>query len=251
MEIQKASGWKRLAAWILDMMLLCVLTAGAIFLFSAIFGYDDYDQTLQKAYDRYETAYGIEFNMTQTEFAAMNDQEMANYQAAYDALVADQEAMHAYNMVVNLSLLMTTLGILLATLVLEFGVPLILKNGQTLGKKCFALGAVRTDGVKMNTLQLFTRTVLGKYTIETMIPVYVVLMLFWGSIDVTGTVLLLGLAIAQVICICVTRNNSALHDLLAGTVAVDIASQRVFESTEALVEYTKRIAAEKAQQQPY
>lgn len=250
MDLQKASSWKRIAAWILDMVLLCVLAVGAAYLLSGVLGYDAYDQKLQAAYDRYEKQYGVTFHIDQTDYEAMTDAERANFDAAYDALNADTEAIHAYNMVVNLSLLLTTLGILLAMLVLEFAVPLMLKNGQTIGKKCFSLGVVRTDGVKMNTLQLFTRTLLGKYTIETMVPVYVVQMLFWGGMDATGF-LLLALLIAQVICIAVTRTNSAIHDLLAGTVVVDIASQKVFESTQDLIDYTKRIHAERAQRQEY
>lgn len=250
MDLQKASSWKRIAAWILDIILLCVLAVGAAYLLSGVLGYDAYDQKLQAAYDRYEKQYGVTFHIDQTDYEAMTDAERANFDAAYDALNADTEAIHAYNMIVNLSLLLTTLGILLAMLVLEFAVPLMLKNGQTIGKKCFSLGVVRTDGVKMNTLQLFTRTFLGKYTIETMIPVYIVQMLFWGSMDATGF-LLLALLIAQVICIAVTRTNSAIHDLLAGTVVVDIASQKVFESTQDLIDYTKRIHAERAQRQEY
>lgn len=251
MDLQRASSWKRIAAWVLDMMLLCVLAVGAVFGLSAIFGYDSYDQKLQAAYDSYETQYGITFSIDQSAYAAMTEAERANYDAAYDALLQDEEAMYAYNMVVNLSLLMTTLGIFLAMLVLEFAVPLLLKNGQTAGKKCFSLGIVRTDGVKINALQLFARTVLGKFTVETMVPVYILLMLFWGAMDATGTLILLALLIAQVICVAVTRTRSAIHDLLAGTVVVDIASQKVFESTEDLIAYTKRVHAERARHQDY
>ena len=250
-ELQKASGWKRIAAWVLDMMLLCVLAVGAAYLLSAVLGYDAYDQKLQAAYAQYETQYGVTFDIDEAAYMAMTEAERANYDAAYNALIADEVAMQAYNMVVNLSMLVTTLGILLAMLVLEFAVPLVLKNGQTVGKKCFSLGVVRTDGVKINNMQLFARTVLGKYTIETMIPVYVVLMLFWGSMNAIGTLILLALLITQVLCVAITRTKSAIHDLLAGTVVVDISSQKVFESTEDLIAYTKRIHAERAQRQEY
>lgn len=251
MELQKANGWKRIAAWILDIILLCILTVGAVYLLSAVVGFDAYDAKLQAAYDSYESQYGVTFSIDQQTYEAMTDAERENYNAAYDALIADEEAMYAYNMVVNLSLLLVTLGILLATLILEFIIPLLLKNGQTVGKKCFSLGIVRIDGVKMNTLQLFARTILGKYTIGTMIPVYIAMMLFWGSLDAIGLVLLAALVIAQAICVAVTRNNSTIHDLLAGTVVVDISSQQVFESTEDLIAYTKRIHAERAQRQEY
>ena len=250
-ELQKASSWKRIAAWVLDLMLLAVLAVGGTFLFSTLLGYDGYEQQLNQAYASYESQYGITFDIAKETYSAMTEAEKANYNAAYEALIADEEAMYAYNMVVNLSLLVTTLGILLSVLVLEFIVPLILKNGQTVGKKCFSLGVVRNDGVKVNPLQLFARAILGKYTIETMIPVYIILMLFWGTMDITGTLLLAALLIAQVICYAVTQNRAVIHDLLVGTVVVDIASQKVFESTEDLIAYTKRIHAEQAKRQEY
>jgi len=49
----------------------------------------------------------------------------------------------------------------------------------------------------------------------------------------------------------VTRNNSAIHDLLAGTVVVDMSSQTIFRSTEELIAYKKRVAAERAARQVY
>ena len=154
-------------------------------------------------------------------------------------------------MMLNLSLVITTGGILLAYLLWEFFMPLWFGNGQTLGKKIFGLCLVRSDGVKLNTLQLFTRTLLGKFTVETMIPVYILLMLFWGTMDLTGTLLLGALALGQTVCVGVTRSNAAIHDLLAGTAVVDMASQTIFRSTEDLIAFQKQAAAERAARAPY
>ncbi len=247
-DLQKASVWKRIAAWLLDFILLIVLVVGFMYLLSGILGYDSYNDKVEAAQAKYEAQYGIRFD---SDRQSLTEQEQKAYDDAYAALNADTEALQAYNMVVNLSLLMATFGILLAMLILEFVVPLILKNGQTIGKKCFSIGLMRTDGVKMNHLQLFTRTVLGKFAIETMIPVYILLMIFWEIMGVEGTLFLGALLIAQLVCVGVTRTNSAIHDLLAGTVAVDLSSQEIFQSTEALIEYTKRIHAERAAKKEY
>ena len=67
----------------------------------------------------------------------MTEAQKETYDAAYDALIADEEAMKAYNMMVNLTLVITTCGILLAVLLWELLIPLFLGNGQTLGKKIF------------------------------------------------------------------------------------------------------------------
>ena len=125
------------------------------------------------------------------------------------------------------------------------------KNGQTLCKKIFGLCLMRTDGVKVNNMQLFARTVLGKFAIETMIPAYILILLYMGAADMFSLLLLASILIAQLIILAVTRNNSLIHDLLAGTVVVDYASQKIFTSTEDLIAYQKRVAAERAARQTY
>ena len=250
-DLQKAGLWKRIAAWMFDGILTTILAVGFGVLLSMLLGYDAYSQTLDDAYARYETEYGIVFDISQEEYAAMTQEQAASYNAAYDALIGDMEAMHAYNMVISLMLVITSIGILLAVLLWEFMIPLWLGNGQTLGKKIFSLCLVRSDGVKLNGLQLFARTVLGKYAVETMIPVFILMMLFWGTVGLGGTLVLFALALAQLLCVALSRTNSAIHDFLAGTVVVDITSQMIFRTTEDLIAYTKRIAAEHAARQVY
>ena len=163
----------------------------------------------------------------------------------------DQEAVKAYHMVSNLMLIIVTCGILLAMLALEFGVPLLFGNGQTVGKKVFSLCVVRNDGVKLNGFQHFTRAVLGKYAVETMIPVYVVIMLMQGQSVGLLLLLVIALLLAQCILVLATRNRCPIHDLMAGTVVVDYGSQKIFKSTEDLIAYQKKIAADRAARQDY
>lgn len=250
-DLQKAGMWKRIAAWMLDAILWSVLAVGCGVLLSNLLGYDAYGNTVDAAFARYETEYGVVFDITQEAYLAMDDAARLNYDTAYAALVADQDAMYAYNMMLNLTLVITTLAILMGIMIWEFLIPLWLGNGQTVGKRAFSLCLVRNDGVKMNTMQLFVRTLLGKFTIETMIPVYILLMLFWGTMDLTGTLILLGLLLAQILCVCLTRTHSAFHDLLAGTVVVDMSSQTIFRTTEDLIAYQKRVAAQRAARQTY
>lgn len=250
-DIQKAGFWKRIAAWMFDAILMSVLVVGCGLLLSWLLDYDGYSTALDEAYAQYETQYGIVFDITEPEYQAMTDTQRQAYDNAYAALTADESAMKAYQMMMSLSLTITTFGILMAVLIWEFFMPLWFGNGQTLGKKIFGLCLIRSDGVQINTMQLFTRTVLGKFTIETMIPVYILLMLFWGTMDLTGTLILAGMLIAQCVCVAVTRSHSAIHDLLAGTAVVDMASQTIFRTTEDLIAYKKRIAAERAARQTY
>ncbi len=250
-SLQKAGLMKRFAAWMLDGILVCVLAAGVALALSAVLSYDGHYETLNAGYDRYEEQYDITFDISREEYDALPEADRKNWDAAYEALRTDEGVLYAYNMVITLTLLMTTISILVAIIIVEFLIPLWLGNGQTVGKKVFGLCLIRNDGVKVNNLQLMTRALLGKGTVETLIPVYVFLMIFWGTTGMLGFGFLLLLLIAQFMCVTITKTKSAMHDLMAGTVVVDAGSQMIFQSTEELIAYYKQVAAERAARQKY
>lgn len=250
-DLQKATIWKRVSAWLFDTILLGMLIVGIAFGMSSLLGYDGYSDTVSQAYSQYEQQYGTTFAISEEEYYNLDPDQQQRYLDAYEALTKDQEVMHAYSMMVNLTLVITSISILAGFVILEFVVPLLFRNGQTLGKKIFGIGVMRTDGIRISTVQLFTRTILGKYTIETMIPVLMVMMIFFGFIGVMGTMLIFALAVIQVVLLISTRNNSLIHDCLAGTVVIDIASQMIFDTEEAMIEYKKEIYAEQAARQDY
>ena len=250
-DLQKASFWKRTAAWLFDGILLGILAVACSVLISFFLGYDTHSDRLEAAYAQYEQAYGVVFEISLVEYEAMTAAQRENYDAAYAALIADEEAMYAYNMMLSQTLVILSVSILLAVAVIEWLIPLKLGNGQTIGKKIFGLALIRSDSVQMNNMQLFTRAMLGKFTVETMIPVLIVLMIYWGTMGVVGTAVLFALACGQVACLIFTRGNCAIHDLMAGTIVVDYASQTIFKSTEDLIEYQKRQAADRANRAPY
>lgn len=250
-DLQKAGMWKRISAWMFDGILLLVLTAGMAWLLSSLTGYDGHSRALDDAYAKYENQYGISFSMDEETYNSLSIQEQQQYTAAYEALISDEDAMREYNLVLNLTVVILTLGILLSMLVLEFAVPLALGDGQTLGKKIFGLCLVRTDGVRITGIQLLLRTLLGKFTLETMIPVYILVLFLWGNLNLTGTVILLGLCLAQVLCLGLSKTNAALHDLLAGTAVADRESQMIFPTAQERLAYVKRVAAERAAKEPY
>ena len=123
-DLQKAGLWKRIAAWMFDGILTGILAVGFGVLLSMLLGYDGYSQALDDSYARYETEYGIVFDISAEEYAAMSPAETEQYNVAYEALIHDEMAMYAYNMVINLSMVITSIGILLAVLLWEFMIPL-------------------------------------------------------------------------------------------------------------------------------
>ena len=105
--------------------------------------------------------------------------------------------------------------------------------------------------VRTTPLQMFVRTVLGKFTVEIMIPVYVVLMIFFNTTGLGGTLLLGALLVAQILIMALSANNYLIHDLLAGTVVVDVASQMIFRDTQDLIDYKKKLSREQSNRQDY
>ncbi len=251
-DLQKATMWKRMAAWLLDMILLAVLAVGAASAISALMKYDGMAQDLQAVYTDYEAAYDVEsLQINQAEYDALDETERAKFESAINAMNEDDYAVGLKAKIINTTILIATFGLLVGVMVMEFVIPLILKNGQTLGKKCFGIGLIREDGVQISVMQLFVRSLLGKYTVCSMLPAYLIILLLNGAMGLAGLIVLLGLLITHFCLMAFSRNNGGIPDMMAATVQVDLASQKVFKTTEDLLEYTKRIHAERAQRQDY
>ncbi len=250
-DLQKASIWKRASAFLFDFILFGILAVGFAFLLSAITNYNKYSDTYSQSLEQYEKAYSTSFGYSENEFNALSKQEQEDYMNAYNALTEDTQAMYAYRMMVNLIMVITSFSILLSYLVLEFVVPNLFKNGQTLGKKIFGIAVMRTNGVKMNNISLFIRTFLGKYAIETMIPVLIITMILFNSIGIVGPIVIGLILLLQIILMCATKTNSTIHDLLSDTVVVDFASQMIYDTEEDLIEAKKKAAAEKVNKASY
>ena len=76
-------------------------------------------------------------------------------------------------------------------------------------------------------------------------------MIFFGVTGLSGTLCLGALLVAQILIMALNRNNSLIHDLLAGTVVVDVASQMIFRDTQDLIDYKKKISREQSNRQTY
>lgn len=249
--------WKRISAFLCDIILFAILAVGLALVLSTMLGIDVQQEKMASVCSRYIEEYGLNDFMTKEElegalsitvtearYNVFTEEQKATLQKAGEALYADEEYLFAYGMVNQLILIVITFSILISQLLLEFVVPLILKNGQTVGKKVFGVAVMRMDGVKASPTILLVRALLGKYAVETMIPVFVLLSLLFGTASIVTVVLLAFLVIAQIALLIFTQAHTPLHDMLAGTVAVDLASQLIFDTPEELLEYKKKIHAE-------
>ncbi|MBR7112786.1 MAG: RDD family protein [Clostridia bacterium] len=247
LDLQKAGLWKRVSAALFDLILLGIVAVGVALGISAALDYDGHSERFEAVSESYEHQYGVDFDISYEEYTALSEQERATHDAAYAAFAADEQANRLYALMFQFTLLILIFGVLGAFLLLEFLVPLLLGNGQTLGKKIFGIGVMRADSVKISGPILFARSILGKYTVEVMLPILVVVMMSFGMAGMGGTLVLVLLFGAEVALLLFTKEHVFLHDKLSHTVAVDIAAQRIFDSPEALLAYKQRLHAEAAE----
>ena len=249
-SIQKANFWKRFSAWLVDTVAVFFVALGVFILACSIVGTDKLEQAYQNKIEPYrvavETEFSIDLDFINTEeYRKMEQADRTAYDTLYktakDALAkkieADKDAMALYNEWITQSITAAIVGLLTSHLLLNFCLPLILKNGQTLGKKTFGLAVMRTNGVKVGGTALFIRQFIGLFAIETMAVLYMCTLIPVGLITA---------ALVQVLQIGVmikTETNSSIHDLLADTVVVELASQQIFETEEERAQFLAKEAA--------
>ena len=254
-DLQKAGWSKRLFAFIFDGILLAVLAVAMAVFFSFVSGYDAQVERMDAIRTQYEQQYNIDATIEPQNYQGTAE-EQAAYQERWDqaneALQKDDEWFGLYRSTFSLQLMSLTFSPLAAILLMEFFIPLLFGNGQTLGKKIFGIGVMGIEGVRITGKQVFIRSVLGKYTVELMLPIYIAMMTLFGVLDgIVGLGLLAALLIAQIVCLFITRTNAPIHDVFAATVAVDLASQRIFEDIEDRDNYIKAKHAERAARAEY
>ncbi len=251
LDLQKPGIWKRLSASLFDFILICIIAVGMTAVFSIVLNFDGYNNKMTDIYNQYAEEYGIDLQITDEEFAKLDEESKNAYYEANEALQKDEKAIYTYRMIMNLALVMASLGIFVACFVWEFLIPMFLKNGQTVGKKIFGVGVMRTNGVKISNPILFIRAILGKCTIETMVPVFLLILIFFGNMGLTGIIVIVLLLALEIFVMAKTHTDSFIHDLLSDTVVVDIASQRIFETEEDLIKYKEALQRELAEKSDY
>ena len=182
-DVQKPGIWKRISAAFADLIVLVVLIEGMILLLAAALDFDSYLARRDALEAHYITSYGVDRDMTEEELNALSESERAAYtarvEAANLAYQRDPEVAEVFGKIYSLAVLIATFSILISFLILEFAVPLILKNGQTIGKKIFGVAVMRIDGVKVTPVMMFARGILGKCTIGTLVPIYLIMMVIF------------------------------------------------------------------------
>ncbi len=250
-NLQKANMWKRISAAFFDLIMLSVVAVGVAWLLTAVLHYDAHNDTQLAQIRQYEQKYGVTFDLSAEEYGKLTEDELRAYETAYNDYLQDPEVQKTNAILFNMTILIVTFALLLAYMILELGLPLLFGNGQTAGKKIFGLAVMREDGVRVTPFIMAVRTVLGKYTVEVMLPIFILIMLVFNMTGIVGVGILLILCVAQIALVAATRARTPIHDLFARTVVVDFASQRIFDSVEEKDAYYLRLHKEMVDKADY
>ena len=250
-DLQKANLWKRISAFMFDAILVITVAVGIAYLLSTALGYDSTIAQRDQLRKDYETKHGVLFDVSAEDYEKLSEEEKQKINDAYAEFAADPEVNELDVKIVNLTLITIVFSTLIPIAIFEFVIPLCFKHGRTLGKKIFSTGVMRVDGVKISVFQLFVRSILGKFTLETMIPIFLILLLLFDVMPLACLVGLMVLGLLQVALVLFTQLKTPIHDLIAGTVVVDYASQMIFDSPEALLEYKEKVHEEAAEKAEY
>lgn len=236
-SIQKANFWKRISAFMFDIIILVMLSFGFATGITALSDYDKKSEAVKSYYAHYEEVYGVDFNITEEDFNALTDAEKQVFHDANKALQNDSGFQKATQNLFYLTMLIFGGGIFLSYVLWYFILPLFFGYGRTLGKKIFGLAVIRTNGVKASNPVLFIRITVGMFAIETLMPLSMLIMIWFDLMGIVGLITIGLLALLQIGVLIYTKTNSSIHDLLTDTVVVDFVSQQIFETQDELLAY--------------
>lgn len=231
--IQKASFFKRVVAFIFDMICVMFLFVAVENLVShpivnAAYNYEELDHRYEEKLVEHGIGY---FDEKDDNKFKLNEIPEGETDYDWTSFRKDEEALYLEGMVSNLNLFKLTLDALLSELIIFCIVPLILKNGQTLGKKLMHLGLISTNEVKVRSWNVFARYAIGIFALETMIS------FFFFTFFIIPLPLLLTVVFAIS-----SKRGMALHDYIGGTIVIDMNNTVILDTVE---ERKKRIQEEK------
>ena len=112
-DLQKASLSKRIAALLLDFILLTILITGAATVLTAVTDYDTYVAVADGRQKHFESEYNVRFDISEEEYLALSEEKQQIYTDAYQAMYKDKEFLGAYNMMLSLIMVIFSLSILI------------------------------------------------------------------------------------------------------------------------------------------
>lgn len=209
--------FRRFGAFIVDLCLVIVVTVLIALPLRGISGYATTSDSMNAIFDRIASKHGVDINMTNQQYNALPDEEKLAVDAALLEISEDEEAAELYTKTVRLLMIVVFSSLLVSVVLLELVLPLVFKNGQTIGKKLMRLKVERRDETPLNFVTMLLRSITGKFFIDYALPVFFFLSFVYANAGRTPLTGLLMLELGQIVCIVATKERRAIHDVIAGT----------------------------------
>ncbi len=245
----KPTYFRRILAFFLDLVLFLVLFTGACILSSSIIGLQDSQNQLNEKYIEHNVYVLNENN--EYEFCVDKDGS-TTCKIAWENFNKDEVACELYDSIAVKTTYVAALGIFISELILEFFVPVLLKNGRTVGMFCIGLGLIDNRGIKVTTLQLFMRFLFGKFIVVSMLPLFLFMYHFFGLFPGYGLILSLLIIVINALMKLFTPNRIGFVDAIGKTYMVENDQQIYVDTLEELSALKiKELEEKEKQKKPY
>lgn len=225
---KKPTWFKRILASFLDLILFAVLLTGMMLLLSYVIGYQHDLELLTQKYIEYGVY--ILNKDGQYEFCS----EASSCMDAWKAFNQDALAIQYYDSVAMKTLPITIGGVFLSELILEFIIPLFLKNGRTIGMFCLGIAYLDKKDIQITHIQLFIRFLFGKFIVVSVLPLFCFYLHFFNIWPTYGLVACLAFVIGNLIMKFVTERRVGFADAIGSMYMVENEAQVYVKTTEEL-----------------
>ena len=223
----------RAAAFILDAILLLVLFTGILYFISLIADFDTHYAILQEEYKK--VCYLV-FNPEINDYQAISPTD-PNFDYVVELINDNEVLLKELSFVNTFSVNAPLIGLAISLFILEFIVPLILKNGQTVGMKFFKIALISNNNLAITTTQLFARCIIGKIAVLGIIPMLAILYIFLNAGGgLFGTIILLVVVIIQIVMLIKNKNHEGIADKIANVHPVNFTETVIYKTQKELDE---------------
>ena len=231
----------RVAAFILDFVLLLILFTGILYFISLFADFDNHYAILQEEYKK--VGYLI-FNPEVNDYVFITP-DSPNYDSVIDLINENELLLKELSFVNRFSVNAPLISVTISMFILEFIIPLFLKNGQTIGMKFFKIALISNNNLAVTSTQLFARCLIGKIAILGVVPVLAILYIFLNAGGgLFGSIILLIIVIIQLIMIIKNKNHEGIQDKIAQVYPVNFTETVIYKTQKELEEaqliYTKK-----------
>lgn len=229
----------RLAAFLIDAIILVILMTGLLYLISLVFDFDSHYQIMIQ--EQIKEGYLILNEETEKYETILPT--ASNYEQVCENVSNNALLMENLFFVNSFSINAPLAALAIVLFITEFVIPLFLRNGQTIGMKCFHVALLSTTNIKINPIQLFARCLLGKIAILGVVPLLAILYIFLNiSGGLFGTLIVIIVFGVQLICLLKTKNKTGIQDLIANVYPVDSTETIFYKTTKELQDANNQLS---------